>query len=373
MTNIPIPQGFIRLSGQQSHDAALLRASTELFVQAIAHDRDEIRRYEDLAFYLVPRVKQEDRIFVAGKLAVRIDAPVSVVRLLARDVIEVAEPILRHSPVLGSLDLLSAIAATEPAHHRLIAGRTGLSEEVERALRLGSDPEVAEILDRRRVPGAGPTHSGLDAGPAAADRHDSARHGRDDQSRLDPWVFLSLDRKARLRLMAKIATAGYGVAQSEGGGAARQANRAFRSILSAAQIVGLARIRDRQSLIDSIADGLDLTPEFVVACVDDTTGEPLAALLKALSLTNEQAQQVMLLASPVGREPGAFFSLCDLYAGMEPTVAETLTESWRDKPAAAPARHSPVFADTRDRARTDAEAARPKPSQIPGRTADGRA
>lgn len=368
MRNMPIPEALVTLSGQQSHHATLLRASTELFVQAAAHDRDEIRRYEDLAFYLVPRVSVSERAFVARRLAVRIDAPPSVIRLLARDVLEVAEPVLRGSPILGSLDLLAAIAATGPAHHRLIAGRPALGPDVERALRLGADPDVALILDRRH----GPRES-LPVDPAVGSRN--ADHQGDskaaDRNRLDPWTFLSFDRKARLRVMAEIASGGHAETRAQGS-VARQADRAFQSILGGAQIVGFARIRDRQSLISAIADGLDLAEEFVVACVDDATGELLATLLKALTLTSDQAQQVMLLASPVGRDPSGFFSLCDLYAGMEPTVAETLTLAWRQAPVVGAPRHQPTYADTRDRARTETDAARAIPRLAPARRADNR-
>jgi hypothetical protein len=52
-------------------------------------------------------------------------------------------------------------------------------------------------------------------------------------------------------------------------------------------------------------------------------------MLKALRLDDIQAQQVFLLVAPSGRDVSAFFPLSDLYAGMEPDVAETLVAAWR--------------------------------------------
>jgi hypothetical protein len=165
-------------------------------------------------------------------------------------------------------------------------------------------------------------------------------------NRFEPWLFLALDRPARLRLMAELATR---PPIRHYAGPANRLDRAFRSILSAAQIAGHARARQRQTLIEAIAAGLQLETDFVIACLEDATGEPLAVLLKALALDNVQAQQVLLLASPVGRDTAAFFKLCDLFAGMEPVVAETLTEAWREDIAGAAIRHEPLFADTEER------------------------
>src|SRR5260221_3362559 len=96
-------------------------------------------------------------------------------------------------------------------------------------------------------------------------------------------------------------------------------DRAFRSILGAAQIVGFARTGQRKALVGAIAEGIGLTSEFITSCLDDATGEPLAVLLKAMGLDNTQAQQVFLLATTtVGRDVTVFFKVCDLYAAMEP-------------------------------------------------------
>jgi hypothetical protein len=130
-------------------------------------------------------------------------------------------------------------------------------------------------------------------------------------------------------------------------------DRAFRTILGAAQIVGLARSGERQSLIAAIAGGLDLDTDLVEACLEDATGEPTAVLLKSLGLDNVQAQQVFLLATPkIGRDVTSFFRLCDIYAGMEPWVAETLTDAWRDDRFSKGSTHIPHLAENGDRPRS---------------------
>ncbi len=372
--------GFARFSSRHTHDATLLRASTELFVEEVAHDRDEIRRFEELATHLIPRVAPADRIFAAERLAIRIDAPPSVMRMLARDILQVAEPVLRRSPVLSPLDLLSVIAATGPEHHRLIAERPGIAEDVERALRIAADPVVIRSLDKQN--GVRPSASS-NAAASGTNREDGPNATAGDASRpnvpgsgtrgplmerrIDLRHFLSLDRQARLRLMGEIASRPPADATL---GTARRLDRAFRSILDAAQIVSHARAGRRLPLIQTISEGLGMAPDDVVASLDDPGGEPLAVLLKALSLDSVQAQQVMMLASPVGRDATRFFKLCDLFAGMEPAVAETLTAAWQTGATSAPPRHQP-FADTRDRTRDEIDAVSTNRAPAERRT-DGR-
>src|SRR5262249_54787879 len=123
-------------------------------------------------------------------------------------------------------------------------------------------------------------------------------------------------------------------------------------IVGAAQIAGLARSGDRRALVNAIADSLELDLDLVVACLDDATGEPLAVLLKALGLDNIQAQQGFLLATPkIGRDGNLFFRIRDLYAGIEPAVADTLCEAWRDSRVGKAPRHVPHLAENTDRPR----------------------
>ena len=346
----------ISLSSQLARDAMLLRATTELFIQSSGNDADAVRRFEDVTLHLLPKVADADRAFVAEGLADRTDAPGMVVRTLAKDAIVIAAPLLSRSPVLGSLDLLVVIAATGADHHRLIAARPLLPPEVVRALRLGGDVEVARILDEAASAMARETATPRSAPPvpaadAAASAEPPPRRAPNAPltGRFDPWQYLELDRPARLRLVADLASR---PPIRHYGGPASRLDRAFRSILGAAQIVGHARNGQKPDLVEAISGGLDLEPAFIYACLDDDTGEPLAVLLKALSLDSVQAQQVFLLATTtVGRDASVFFRLCDLYAGMEASVAETLVEWWRDGGRRTAARHQPVFIDTDERDR----------------------
>ena len=121
---------------------------------------------------------------------------------------------------------------------------------------------------------------------------------------------------------------------------------AFRAILGAARIVGFAQSGQLPAIVEAIVEGLDLPRDLVAAAVTDPGGELLAIMLKALRLTDDQARQVLLLASPTGKDVATFFPLSDVYAGLEVIVAEALVAAWRDATGVQRApHHQPHFAD----------------------------
>jgi uncharacterized protein (DUF2336 family) len=308
-------------STEDARDANLIRATTDLYVQDPVHDRDESRRFEELATHFLPRISITDRAYVSERLADRLDAPPSVMRMLARDAIDVAAPVLSSSPVLDSLALLSTIAATGAEHHRIIARRKDLPDQVRRALRLTGDAEVLHLIDGAVTPPAVVAPDPIS--------FDIFRHGATAlrEAHRDGQRFLQLSRRDRLAVLVDHATRP--PTPPSAGSTTKRLDRAFRSILGAAKIVGFARTGQRAQLIAAIADGLDITADFVAACLDDATGEALAILLKSLRLDAVQAQQVFLLMSPSGRDTNLFFPLADLYAGMEASIAEAICETWR--------------------------------------------
>jgi hypothetical protein len=167
--------------------------------------------------------------------------------------------------------------------------------------------------------------------------------------RFDVKHFLELDRPGRLRLVADVAVRPPRTQTLSPTGVV---DRAFQSILSAAQIAGFARRGQIAELVGAIADGLQLKPDDVAASLNDHSGEALAIMLKALRLDEVQAQQVFLLASPVGRNVQAFFPLADLFAGMEHSTAETLCEMWRTTGTERKGAHEAHMVEGADRRRS---------------------
>ncbi|MCW5715514.1 MAG: DUF2336 domain-containing protein [Bauldia sp.] len=319
----------------QDRDATLLRATTGLFCQEPPHDRDAMRRYEELALHFLPKVGVGDRAHVSALLAGRSDAPAAVIRALARDRIEVAAPVLRQSPALTTIDLLGVIATTGPEHHRLIAGRANISVDVLRALALarGQSP-VEQALELAA--------SAVENAPAPEELAAPAAPGEDD---LDGFLRLQpRERLARLASVSERAASQLALSQP------RKIDRVLRHAFACAEIVASARTGNRRRLVAAFAEILEIETIAVERLLDDPSGEPLVLMIKASGLKETDGRIVLLLANPVlSQSVETFFRLAELYAALEPAVAETFMAGWRkpdERKAPAP-RHVPVFAENR--------------------------
>src|SRR5437588_11486279 len=101
----------------------LVRVLTDLYVQKPAHGAEEERHYTELALRLIDSVDLATRATIAKKLSAYAGAPPAVARRLARDVIEVAEPILRHSRALTAADLEAVVCDFGASHAAILAER----------------------------------------------------------------------------------------------------------------------------------------------------------------------------------------------------------------------------------------------------------
>jgi uncharacterized protein (DUF2336 family) len=84
----------------------------------------------DLLVDMLREAEPQDRVRVAKRLAGLTEVPASLVRLLLRDTVEVAEPLLVDCASLTDSDLLDCARMAGLEHRRLIALRRGVSEVV---------------------------------------------------------------------------------------------------------------------------------------------------------------------------------------------------------------------------------------------------
>jgi uncharacterized protein (DUF2336 family) len=89
----------------------------------------------------------DERQRVARRLANLVEIPDCLVRLILRDEIDIAQPLLADA-TLSDADLLDCIRNSTPAHRRLIALRRGVSEVVAEALVEPGETPVVEALLR---------------------------------------------------------------------------------------------------------------------------------------------------------------------------------------------------------------------------------
>lgn len=95
---------------------------------------------------------------VAHRLATLAEAPHRLLRMLAIDEFEVAEPILRECAALTDFDMLEVVQSGALQHRMLVARRDGISETVAAALAAyGETPVVQRLLKNHTAVLAAPT------------------------------------------------------------------------------------------------------------------------------------------------------------------------------------------------------------------------
>ncbi|WP_350334975.1 DUF2336 domain-containing protein [Coralliovum pocilloporae] len=126
---------------------ALMKQVVSLF--ALTADRcsdDLLHIYDSVLLRLADMVEQEAKRFASEKLADLQNAPRDFVCALAEDDYVVAEPVLKHSPVLTDDDLIRVADSKSPSHATFIAQRTSLSEHVTDAVAHRGDDQTRREL-----------------------------------------------------------------------------------------------------------------------------------------------------------------------------------------------------------------------------------
>jgi len=120
-------------SGEKRRE--LLLQITDAFIANPAARTDkEASIFDDIFAAVATDLEKEVRFELARKIA-KSQAPLNrTARRLAMDVIEVARPVVEHSPALNDDDLVDVIAQKGADHQVAVARRSNLSEEVSEAL-----------------------------------------------------------------------------------------------------------------------------------------------------------------------------------------------------------------------------------------------
>lgn len=95
---------------------------------------------------LIKYVETDVRQKVAQRLSSLKTAPHELTKLLANDEIDIARPILHHSPVLTEIDLIDVVETQSTDHRLAIARRPDVSAGVSAALAAAKEPQVLEAL-----------------------------------------------------------------------------------------------------------------------------------------------------------------------------------------------------------------------------------
>jgi uncharacterized protein (DUF2336 family) len=138
--------------GSREKRAEALERVTALFLHGASHYNEEhVDLFDDVFGLLIEEIENKARAQLSSHLAPVGNAPVKVLRRLARDDdIAVAGPILKLAPRLSEADLIDVASTKGQAHLHAISGRRALGEAVTDVLVRRGDRDVARrVADNR--------------------------------------------------------------------------------------------------------------------------------------------------------------------------------------------------------------------------------
>jgi uncharacterized protein (DUF2336 family) len=264
---------------------ALVRVLTHFYVQKPTHNSEEERQYTELVLRLIDSVDIATRKMIAAKLAKYPGAPAAVVRRLARDVLEVARPILERSRRLTGPDLLAIVAECGLRYAAVISHRlTDKAEEKSAATEHGSAAETRALVPERACV---PRPVSLEAWPREPRKLDSI-----SDPLLHPW-------------------------------AAPEGN-VFRHLET------IAIERKPAKFVCALERTLGISAKHAQRIVADEGGEPLLVAAKALGMPIDMFLRILLLVNPViGKSLLRVFGLAKLYDALPREAAVRLVATLR--------------------------------------------
>jgi hypothetical protein len=338
----------------------LLRVLTDQYLHRRVHTLAEERQYTELTLRLLDETDVPARTAVATRLAAHASAPRAIILRLARDVLTVAEPVLRSSPQLAPADLDAIARERGPTYAAIIA---------ERASPQAAPRPSAPLPAARPSQPQRPTPPQRQARPVSAARtNDTAEVSaavnastpnvkpemqpdmtRDvtptvDAKELCGLFFAadSLERRLILISLEFLPTAPPALPM------AMQQADIWRFESSALQ-------HKTEAVLRELERALGISRRTALRIVEDDSGEPIVAAAKAMELPADVLQRILLFMNPrVGQSVDRVYELAGLYADITVGAALRLIGIWRDAdpPEMRTAKHAALWQDAVEQART---------------------
>jgi hypothetical protein len=347
----------------------LLRVITDQYMQTPVHTPDEERQFTELALRLLDETDISTRAAVSTRLARLACAPRPIVLQLARDVLEVAEPMLRQSSCLTPDDLSAIAAERGPSYAELIAMRpkpaipapliaptvaplvaalntpaaitatevvtaievATATAEIAPTIDIAAPTEVAatEVVARPIAPAA-PPHAAPVIAQAPSVPDDDAPPP-ESTATVEAWelceLFFAASAEERRLILT---TLDYVPNRPTNPPQALLRTEVWRLESAALQHNTDAVVRDLER-------ALGVSNRLARRIIADELGEPVVVAAKALALPADVLQRMLLFMNPrVGQSVDRVYELAALYQEITIGAAQGLIDIWQDADPAQP-------------------------------------
>jgi hypothetical protein len=307
------PSTFASLEGLLDHRQrdgfdirpTLLRVLTDLYLQKSTHPLEDERYYTELALRLINSTDVPARAAVAGRLAPYAAAPRAVILRLARDVIDVAGPILRHSTCLMPADLEAIAADCSTAHAAIIAARLRPPDPQQ-------PPELQRPPERQLPPELQANRQTIT--PQTNDR-------RGPQAAELSELFFSASAGERRHILMNLE---YATPVSP-----RVTPIRSNEIVGRLETMALAHNVEAFTREVELAFGISSRLSRRIVC--DELGEPIVVVAKALRAPRAVLERILLFVNPrIGQSVQRVYELANRYDEISTEAALRLVAIWQD-------------------------------------------
>ena len=328
----------------------LLRVLTDQYLHRRIHTLAEERQYTELTLRLLDETDVPARVAVAARLAAQACAPRAIILRLARDVLTVAEPILRLSPQLAAADL-DAIARERGRDYAAIIATRAVPQSAPQLDSQSMSTAAPAAVRPGLVPPARPQPQPTATSPIGSAVDASAPRARQPDVKPEMqakelcalfFAAGSMERRLILISLEFLPTPPPEMPVT------MQQTDIWRFESAALQHKTEAVLRDLER-------ALGISRRMALRIIEDDMGEPIVAAAKAMELPADVLQRILLFMNPrVGQSVDRVYELAGLYADITADAARHLVGIWRDAdPAdARTPKHVALWQDAVEQART---------------------
>ncbi len=286
----------------------LLRVLTDQYLHSPVHSADDVQHYSELAIRLFDETSIATRAAVAMRLAPHACAPREVMLRLAHDVIEVAEPVLLHSPCLTPEDCETIGRERGFEHARILSMRVQPAAAAKTAPAMPAPPTARNIPAAMAAAADSPHNT--DDRAAAADSAAIELHE----------LFFAADSPERRLILLNL---DYATWPPGAPPAALQRADIWR--------IETAALRHNSNTVTrELERALGISHRLSCRVVDDELGEPIVVAAKAMTLPADVLQRIVLFLNPrVGQSVDRVYELSRLYGEISVDAARRMVAIMR--------------------------------------------
>jgi hypothetical protein len=316
LSNLAGLEGLLNLD-RQGVDIrpTLLRVITDQYLQTAVHTPDEDRQFTELALRLLDETEIPTRAAVATRLAHHASAPRPIILQLARDVLDVAEPILLHAPGLTPADLETIAAERGPSYAEIIA-RRGTPQPAEQP----ASPQ-ASVLRAPVKPQREPAALEIAFAPPLVAEPPPPTSAAAAQSFELCEIFFAAGAEERRLILV---TLDHVPIAPDKVRPAMQRNDIWRLESAALQ-------HNSEAVAHDLERALGISRRVARRIVNDELGDPIVVAAKAMALPADVLQRMLLFMNPrVGQSVDRVYQLAALYEEITAEAACHLVEIWQE-------------------------------------------